>query len=100
MKKMNKLFAGIALLMATSCVSDPNFKAYVTTDRLDFAVIGLMNYQYLQKDTTLDESAKNTFWRRLNAKEQAIKDAEALLGLPSPAVPVVPLAPLPVTPGN
>lgn len=75
-----KLAMVICLLGLASCAS-PEFKAYVNAHRLNHDVMGPHYSRYIQADPTLDEAAKRTFLRRVEAEEEMINSAEQALGL-------------------
>lgn len=69
-------------MLCAGCVgNNADFKAYVLADRLNHDVLSTHYTQYLNADPALDESAKRTFLRRVEAKEEMLTAAEQALGL-------------------
>ncbi|MCB1712909.1 MAG: hypothetical protein KDH96_10640 [Candidatus Riesia sp.] len=77
----NKLLAGFMLLGMTSCVTDPNFVAYVRADRAEFEVTKRQLIDYIDLDTRTDLALRESYKRRLQAKDDSITAAEKYLGI-------------------
>jgi uncharacterized protein YcfL len=79
MKK--KILAIFACFLMAGCSYDADFRAYVMTDRLNYNADVVLSTTLIDKADNISVEDKETFKARLKAKDEAITEAEKLLGI-------------------
>jgi uncharacterized protein YcfL len=77
-KKLIPLVMACLFLAGCTCTE---FKAYVIADRLNYNADVALKTSLIDQASNISQEDKDTFKARLQAKEQAITEAEKLLGI-------------------